>query len=88
MRQRLWDMVGVLLLTCVCVRPRPRAALERAKAAVAGLDKASLTELKNFNKPPKGVEKVTACCLMMLDGEFKNHEKWDRAKKSECPPGV
>ena len=23
---------------------------------------------------------------MMLDGEFKNHEKWDRAKKSECLP--
>jgi hypothetical protein len=44
-----------------------KPALERAKAAVAGLDKASLTELKNFNKPPKGVEKVTACCLMMLE---------------------
>jgi dynein heavy chain, axonemal len=44
-----------------------KPALERAKAAVAGLDKASLTEMKNFNKPPKGVEKVTACCLMMLE---------------------
>jgi len=65
-----------------------KPALERAQAAVRGLDKASLTELKNFNKPPKGVEKVTACCLMMMEGEFKNQDKWDRAKKMMADVGA
>ena len=55
-------------------------AMIAAAAAVDCLSKASLTELKGFSSPPSGVDKVTACCLMMLEGEFKNH-KWDRAKK-------
>ena len=58
-----------------------KPALDAAKEAVAGLDKASLTELKNFKSPPKGIEKVTACCLMMIEGEYKQQEKWDRAKR-------
>ncbi|RYY36723.1 hypothetical protein EON62_01570, partial [archaeon] len=65
-----------------------KPALERAQAAVKGLDKASLTELKNFKSPPKGVEKVTACCLMMIEGEFKNQDKWDRAKKMMSDVGA
>ena len=44
--------------------------------------------MKNFNKPPKGVEKVTACCLMMLENEFKNQDKWDRAKKMMSDVGA
>ena len=55
-------------------------AMIAAAAAVDCLSKASLTELKGFSSPPAGVDKVTACCLMMLENEFKNH-KWDRAKK-------
>ena len=57
-----------------------KPAMEAAAEAVNCLSKASLTELKNFNKPPEGVDQVTACCLMMVEGEFKNHT-WDRAKK-------
>ena len=57
-----------------------KPAMDAAAEAVKCLNKASLTELKNFSKPPSGVDKVTACCLMMLEGEYKNH-KWDRAKK-------
>jgi dynein heavy chain len=37
-------------------------AMEAAKAAVAGLSKASLGELKGFKAPPKGVERVTGAC--------------------------
>ena len=65
-----------------------KPALERAQAAVKGLDKGSLTELKNFNKPPKGVEKVTACCLMMLEGLVKDTENWGRAKKMMADVGA
>mmetsp|Transcript_166710 Transcript_166710/g.405134 ORF Transcript_166710/g.405134 Transcript_166710/m.405134 type:complete len:2545 (+) Transcript_166710:2-7636(+) len=55
-------------------------AMIAAKKAVDCLDKASLTELKSFPKPPGGVDDITACCLMMLENEFKN-KSWDRAKK-------
>jgi dynein heavy chain len=63
-----------------------KPAMERAKAAVDCLDKAALTELKNFPKPPKGAEKVTQACLMMIDGEFRNF-KWARAKKMMAKVG-
>ena len=56
-------------------------AMAAAEKAVDSLDKNSLNELKGFKAPPKGVEKVTACCAMMLNGEYKNAEKWDYAKK-------
>merc|ERR1719281_811291 len=52
-------------------------------AAVAALDcltKASLTELKAFQRLPTGVDQVTKCVLMMIEGERKNF-KWARAKK-------
>jgi len=62
-------------------------AMEAAKRAVAGLDKNSLNELKGFKAPPKGVEKVTGCCAMMLLGEYKQHEKWDFAKKMMADVG-
>jgi dynein heavy chain len=58
-----------------------KPAMERAKSAVDCLNKASLTELKNFSKPPSGVELVTGAVIMMLEGDFKNYLKWDRAKK-------
>jgi dynein heavy chain len=57
-----------------------KPAMEAAAAAVDCLSKAMLTELKSLPKPPAGVDKVTTACLIMIDGEFKNH-KWDRAKK-------
>lgn len=44
-----------------------KPAMERARAAVDVLDKASLTELKSLPAPPKGVDKVTACCLIMIE---------------------
>jgi hypothetical protein len=62
-------------------------AMERASAAVRGLDKNSLGELKGFKAPPKGVERVTGACAMMLEGEFKKHEQWDYAKKMMADVG-
>jgi len=56
-------------------------AMRAAADAVECLDKSMLTELKSLPKPPAGVEKVTACCLILLEQEYKNHLKWDRAKK-------
>jgi dynein heavy chain len=55
-------------------------AMEAAKAAVDCLNKAMLTELKNFTNPPTNVDLVTSCCLILIEKEYKNH-KWDRAKK-------
>ena len=55
-------------------------AMDAAFGAVDCLTKASLGELAGFSNPPTGVPLVTGACLMMLDGEYKNH-KWDRAKK-------
>ena len=55
-------------------------AMQAAKGAVDCLNKAALTELKSMSKPPSGVDKVTKCCLMMIEKEYKNF-KWDRAKK-------
>jgi dynein heavy chain len=57
-----------------------KPAMDAAASAVDCLSKASLTELRSLPKPPAGVDKVTACCLMMIENEFRNH-KWDRAKK-------
>lgn len=56
-------------------------AMKAAADAVECLDKSMLTELKSLPKPPGGVEKVTAACLILLEHEYKNHLKWDRAKK-------
>ena len=55
-------------------------AMEAAAAAVDCLNKAMLTELKNFTNPPTNVDLVTTCCLILVEKEYKNH-KWDRAKK-------
>jgi dynein heavy chain len=57
-----------------------KPAMEAAAAAVDCLSKAMLSELKNLQKPPAGVDVVTKACLIMLEGEYKNF-KWDRAKK-------
>ncbi len=57
-----------------------KPAMDAAKAAVDGLSKSSLSELKNFPTPPNGVDVVTKAVLMMIAGEFKNHS-WERAKK-------
>ena len=57
-----------------------KPAMDAAAAAVDCLSKAMLTELKNLSKPPAGVDLVTKACLILLEGEYKNH-KWDRAKK-------
>jgi len=57
-----------------------KPAMEAAAGAVDVLSKAMLTELKTLPKPPGGVDLVTSACLIMIEGEYKNH-KWDRAKK-------
>ena len=54
--------------------------MERAQAALDSIDKSALTQLKSYSNPPKAVLKVTNCCLMMLENEFKNL-KWDKAKR-------
>jgi dynein heavy chain len=55
-------------------------ALEAANDAVNCLDKASMTELKSFQKPPAGVDKVTSALLIMIKFEKKDFS-WENAKK-------
>ena len=57
-----------------------KPAMDAAYGAVDCLSKASLGELAGFSKPPGGIEYITGACLILIDGEYKNH-KWDRAKK-------
>jgi len=57
-----------------------KPALEASKDAVNCLDKASMTELKSFTKPPGGVDKVTAALLIMIKLEKKDFT-WENAKK-------
>jgi dynein heavy chain len=57
-----------------------KPALEAAVDAVNCLDKASMTELKTFTKPPSGVDKVTTALLIMIKGEKKDFS-WENAKK-------
>jgi len=45
------------------------------------LDKASVTELKSFAKPPSGVDKVTDALLILVKGAGKKGLGWDPAKK-------
>lgn len=54
--------------------------MEAARDAVNCLDKASLTELKGFTKPPSGVDQVTTAVMMMVRNE-KRDFSWDKAKK-------
>jgi dynein heavy chain len=57
-------------------------AMEKANLAVNGLNKSSLTELKNLGKPPEAVLFATGACLILLEKEYNpNKHKWDRAKK-------
>eukprot|EP01059_Diplonema_ambulator_P034998 TRINITY_DN8108_c0_g1_i3.p1 TRINITY_DN8108_c0_g1~~TRINITY_DN8108_c0_g1_i3.p1 ORF type:complete len:4672 (+),score=1974.47 TRINITY_DN8108_c0_g1_i3:105-14120(+) len=60
--------------------------VERAKEALKGLNKASLTELKSFTKPPQEVLMVTAAvmCLTAHPSKIPKPEKakdWANAKK-------
>ncbi|CAN0430709.1 unnamed protein product, partial [Ectocarpus sp. 12 AP-2014] len=57
-----------------------KPALMAAHEAVNCLDKASLTELKSFSKPPPGVDLVTTALLIMVKLEKKNFS-WENAKK-------
>ena len=57
-----------------------KPALMAANEAVNCLDKASMTELKSFSKPPAGVDKVTTALLIMIKGETKDFS-WENAKK-------
>eukprot|EP00752_Nemacystus_decipiens_P011484 g10196.t1 len=57
-----------------------KPALMAAHEAVNCLDKASLTELKSFSKPPPGVDLVTTALLIMVKLERKNFS-WENAKK-------
>ena len=56
-------------------------AMEQAKAAVDCLSKAMLGELKNLANPPKGVDMVTNCCLVLVQKEYKASKwTWKAAK--------
>eukprot|EP00595_Chromulina_sp_UTEXLB2642_P002193 CAMPEP_0196768326 /NCGR_PEP_ID=MMETSP1095-20130614/42615_1 /TAXON_ID=96789 ORGANISM="Chromulina nebulosa, Strain UTEXLB2642" /NCGR_SAMPLE_ID=MMETSP1095 /ASSEMBLY_ACC=CAM_ASM_000446 /LENGTH=520 /DNA_ID=CAMNT_0042137751 /DNA_START=817 /DNA_END=2376 /DNA_ORIENTATION=- len=55
-------------------------AMEKARDSVDCLDKASMTELKSFTKPPAGLDKVTTALLIMIKFEKKDFS-WDNAKK-------
>jgi dynein heavy chain len=57
-----------------------KPAMDAAAGAVDCLSKSMLTELKSLSKPPSGVDLVTSCCLIMVEGEFKDHS-WGRAQK-------
>ena len=57
-----------------------KPALDAANDAVNCLDKASMTELKSFSKPPAGVDKVTTALLIMIKLEKKDFS-WENAKK-------
>ena len=57
-----------------------RPVLDRARAAVDCLDKASLTELKSLQKPPEGVDIVMKVVLVMLTNEKKSLT-WDNGKR-------
>eukprot|EP00605_Chrysophyceae_sp_TOSAG23-4_P001019 GSChrysophyteH1.ASY1.ANO1.1120.1 assembled CDS len=57
-----------------------KPALMAANDAVNCLDKASMTELRSFTKPPNGVDKVTTTLLIMIKGE-KRDFSWENAKK-------
>jgi dynein heavy chain len=57
-----------------------KPALVAANNAVNCLDKASMTELKSFSKPPAGVDKVTTALLIMIKFEKKDFS-WENAKK-------
>jgi dynein heavy chain len=57
-----------------------KPAMVKSKEAVDCLDKAMLNELKALGKPPAGVDKVTKACLIMVEGEYRNHT-WERARK-------
>jgi dynein heavy chain len=50
-------------------------AMEQAQAAVDCLSKAMLGELKNLANPPKGVDMVTNCCLILVQKSY-NKKKW------------
>ena len=53
--------------------------MERAKEAVACLDKKSIQELKALGSPPPQVQDV-AKAVLILRGEKKNHA-WGQAQK-------
>ena len=84
------EVAGVIEKDADAELSQAKPAMDAAAAAVDCLSKNMLTELKGLQKPPAGVDLVTAACLIMLEKEFKNHA-WDRAKKmmaSAAPPST
>jgi dynein heavy chain len=55
-------------------------AMERAAAALEGLEVAKIKEFSGYSKEPRGGTLVTGACQMMLDGEYKKHT-WDLGQK-------
>jgi len=55
-------------------------AMEAAKDAVKGLDKASITIMKGFPKPLPAILDVSTVTLILLKSEKKNHQ-WQNAQK-------
>ena len=55
--------------------------MKAAADAVACLTKNMLGELKSYRSRRRAWKEVTACCLILLEHEYKQHLKWDRAKK-------
>merc|ERR1711871_1941824 len=56
-------------------------AVEAAAAALENLDKADLTELKNFTNPPPLVKAVCLQCVYLKPGGHAQSEDWGGAKK-------
>lgn len=57
-----------------------KPVMDAAHEAIDCLDKASMTELRSFTKPPVGIDKVTSVLLIMIKNEKKDFS-WENAKK-------
>ena len=84
--EKLWIETDALRADAERDLAAAQPMVERAKEALKGLNKASLTELKSFTKPPQDVLMVTAAvmCLVSAPNKIPRMEKakdWGNAKK-------
>ncbi|KAL1498812.1 hypothetical protein AB1Y20_014117 [Prymnesium parvum] len=77
--------VSIFTSQCQADLAAAEPAIRKAEAALNGLDKTSLTELKSLTTPPKEVLSVTAAVMYMLAKKGTNLKKldvsWTAAKK-------
>jgi len=64
-------------------------ALLAAQKALDTLNKKNLTELRQFSKPPDGVDKVTAACMVLFapGGKIPKDRSWNASKKALMSAG-